>query len=176
MMDLLFDVRWQALFVPKVAVAEIVLRGTFVYLTLFLLMRLVLKRQAGALGINDLLVVVLLADAAQNAMATNYTSITDGMILVGTIVFWSYALTWLSHRFSRFRHFIHPMPVQLVKEGKILDLNLKQELLTEEELMSQLRQKGVKDISLVQESYMENDGTISVILRESEHALQIPNP
>jgi len=42
--------------------------------------------------------------------------------------------------------------------------------------MSQLRQKGVKDISLVQESYMENDGTISVILCESDYALQIPKP
>ncbi len=164
-MNVFFDVRWQSLFIPQVAVVEIILRGTFVYLTLFLLMRLVLKRQAGALGINDLLVVVLLADAAQNAMATNYTSITDGFILVSTIVFWSYILTWLGHQFPKFRHFMNPQPVLLIKNGQVLHQNLKQELLTEEELMSQLRQKGVKTIDGVQESYMENDGTISVILQ-----------
>lgn len=165
-MNALFDVNWQALFVPKVAVAEIVLRGTFVYLTIFILMRLVLKRQAGALGINDLLVVVLLADAAQNAMATNYTSITDGVVLISTIIFWSYILTLLSHRFPTIRRFMHPQPVLLVKDGQILSNNLKQELLTEEELMTQLRQRGVNNINAVRESYMENDGNISVILRD----------
>ena len=59
---------------------------------MFALLRFVLKREAGTLAITDLLVVVLIADAAQNAMADDYRSVPDGLLLVATIVFWSYAL------------------------------------------------------------------------------------
>jgi len=74
-------------------------------LALFLLLRLVLKRQSGNMGVTDLLVIVLIADAAQNAMASDYKSVPDGLLLVSTIVFWSYALDWLSYHFPRFGRF-----------------------------------------------------------------------
>jgi uncharacterized membrane protein YcaP (DUF421 family) len=81
---------------PSLHIAEIILRGTIVYLFLFVLLR-ILRRGAGAIGISDLLVVVLIADAAQNAMASEYKSITEGLILVTTIVFWGLfsRLAWL---------------------------------------------------------------------------------
>jgi uncharacterized membrane protein YcaP (DUF421 family) len=53
------------------------------------------------MGITDLLVIVLIADAAQNGMAGEYRSLTDGLLLVATIVAWSYALNWLAFRFRR---------------------------------------------------------------------------
>jgi hypothetical protein len=59
-----------------------------------------LKREAGGVGITDMLVIVLLADAAQNAMAGEYKSISDGLVLVSTIIFWSYALDWLGYRYG----------------------------------------------------------------------------
>ena len=66
---------------------------------LFLILRFLLKRQSGVIGIADLLVVVLIVDAAQNAMASEYKSITESAILVLTIVFWNYAVDWLGFRF-----------------------------------------------------------------------------
>jgi hypothetical protein len=88
-MDTLSQIDWQSVFRPSLHVGEIILRGTVVYLFLFLLLRL-LRRGAGTIGISDLLVVVLIADAAQNAMASEYKSITEGLILVTTIVFRDY--------------------------------------------------------------------------------------
>src|ERR1700749_2698388 len=96
-MEALLRIDWNSVFVPTVSLLEIVLRGTLVYLLLFFLMR-VLRREAGALGISDLLVVVLIADAAQNAMSSDYKSITEGAVLVGTIIFWDYSLDWLGYK------------------------------------------------------------------------------
>ena len=78
------SIDWDALLVPSMHVGEIILRGTAVYLFLFFLLR-VLRREAGHIGISDIVVVVLIADAAQNAMASEYKSLTEGAILVATI-------------------------------------------------------------------------------------------
>ncbi|HWS88766.1 MAG TPA: hypothetical protein VN282_17460 [Pyrinomonadaceae bacterium] len=97
-METFFQIDWKSVFVPEVALAEVVLRGTLVYLLLFFVLR-VLRREAGALGISDLLVVVLIADAAQNAMSSEYKSVTEGAVLVGTIMGWDFFLDWLGYRF-----------------------------------------------------------------------------
>src|SRR4030095_9250759 len=90
-------VDWGKLFVFTVSPFELILRGTVVYLLIFVLMR-VLRREPGTVGIADLLMVVLIADASQNAMSSEYRSITDGLVLILTIVFWNYFLDWLTAR------------------------------------------------------------------------------
>lgn len=88
----MFDaVDWRSVFVPKTPLLEIVVRGTVVYLILFAMLRFG-KRQTGSLSVTDLLVLVLIADASQNAMAGDYKSVPDGILLVATIIFWSFAL------------------------------------------------------------------------------------
>lgn len=77
-------INWEKLFIPSGSVLELVIRGTFVYLALFFMLRFLPSRQLGTLGISDLLVIVLFAEAAQNAMVSTYTSITEGAVLVGT--------------------------------------------------------------------------------------------
>src|SRR5215210_3414654 len=128
-------VDWTRMLVPDTPLVEIFLRGTLTYLALFLLLRLFLKRQSGAMGVTDLLVVVMIADAAQNAMAGTYTSITDGVLLVATILFWCFALDWLGYRFPRIERFLHPPPLPLVKDGCLLRRNMRQELVTLDEMM-----------------------------------------
>jgi len=154
---------WKAIFVPDVSVIEIFLRGSIMYLSIFVLLRIVLKRQTGTLGMTDLLLITLLADASQNAMAGEYKSVPDGIVLVGTIIFWNYAFDWLSFRFPRFERLIEPAPLPLVKHGRLLRRNMRQELITEAELMGQLREHGVADVSKVKEAYIESDGQVSVI-------------
>lgn len=166
-MDTLFQIDWKSVFTPTINVAEIFLRGTVIYLFLFFTLRL-LRREAGALGISDLLVVVLIADAAQNAMASDYKSITEGIILVSTLVFWDYFLDWLSYRFPLIRRFLQPSPLLLIKDGQVQRRNLKQEMITQEELMGQLREQGVETIEEVQKCYFEADGHISVLTKEAK--------
>jgi uncharacterized membrane protein YcaP (DUF421 family) len=158
-----FSVDWQSIFGFDVPIIEIVLRGTVTYLALFVLLRVFLKRQSGTLSITDLLLIVLIADAAQNAMASEYRSITSGLILVATLIFWDYALDWLAYHFPRFRRFVQPEPLLLVRNGRLLKSHLAEELITEEQLKSKLRQHGVENVKEVAKAYMEGSGHISVI-------------
>ena len=157
------NVDWGHVFGIHTPLLEILVRGSVVYLGLFLLLRLVLKRQAGAVGITDLLVIVLIADAAQNAMADDYTSITDGIILVTVIIFWSHALDWLGYKFPAFNTLVHPPPLPLVRDGMMIRYNMRRELISEEELQTQLREQGVMDVREVKAAHMEGDGRISVV-------------
>jgi uncharacterized membrane protein YcaP (DUF421 family) len=158
-------VNFHEIFLSHTSPLEVIIRGTVVYLSIFLMLRLVLKRQSGTVSTNDLLVLVLIADAAQNAMAGQYQSIADGIILVGTIVFWSYFIDWLGYHFKCVERFTQPPPLLLVQDGRMLRHNMRKELVTESELISQLRQQGIDDISLVKEAYMEADGNFSVVSR-----------
>src|SRR5688572_25946632 len=92
LMEWFTSVDWNKIFIPDTPLLEIFVRGSIMYLALFFVLRFVLKRQAGSVGITDLLVVVLMADAAQNAMADDYKSLPDGLALIGTLVFWNYTL------------------------------------------------------------------------------------
>lgn len=154
---------WQEIFVPTHPISEIILRGTLTYIMLFLILRFLLKRQSGVIGIADLLVIVLIADAAQNAMASEYKSITEGGILILTIVFWNYAVDWLGYRFPALQRLTRPAPLLLIKDGKMIYRNMRQEMITTEELDSQLRQQGIDHCSKVRRAYIEGDGSISII-------------
>lgn len=154
---------WRAVFEPGTPILEMVVRGTIVYLTLFVLLRVVLKRQSAGFGVTDLLVIVLIADAAQNAMSANYQSLPDGLVLVATIVFWAFALDWLSFHVRWVRRLTTPAVLPLVKDGRLLRENLRNELIMEDEVRSQLRLHGVDDLAEVKRATMESDGGISVV-------------
>ncbi|MBT1702871.1 DUF421 domain-containing protein [Chryseosolibacter indicus] len=154
---------WKKIFVPETPLIEIVIRGSVTYLAIFILLRVVLKREAGTLGMTDLLVVVMLADAIQNGMSDDYHSVTDGILLVCTILLWSHFLNYLGFHFPWIQKLIHPPALLLVKNGVLIKKNLRKEFITEDELMSQVREQGVASLKEVKEAYMEMDGRISVI-------------
>jgi uncharacterized membrane protein YcaP (DUF421 family) len=166
-MTILSQIDWRATFVPTIHLAEIFLRGTIVYLFLLCVLR-ILRRQAGTIGISDLLVIVLIADAAQNAMSSDYKSIPEGLILVATIAGWDYFLDWLSYRFPMIKRLIRPAPLLLIKDGRIKKMSLEREMITEEELKTQLREQGVGSAEEVKLSYLEGDGHISVVKKNEQ--------
>jgi uncharacterized membrane protein YcaP (DUF421 family) len=159
------SVDWHAVFTPAIGIAEVVVRGTIMYLALFAILRFLGHRQAGHFGPADLLVIVLIADAAQNALGKDYNSVTEGLALVLTIVGWDYLLDWLAWRFPRLQPILTPPPLKLVENGKVLERSLRREMLPLEELMSQLRQEGVEDLKQVKVARLEGDGRLSVIKR-----------
>jgi uncharacterized membrane protein YcaP (DUF421 family) len=156
---------WQSVFIPALPLAEIVLRGTLVYLFLFIVLR-VMRREAGALNITDLLLVVVIADAAQNAMGRDYKSVTEGALLVGTMAAWDFALDWVGYHFPKARRFLRPQPLPLIRDGMLLRRNMRRALVTEDELMSALREQGVQSPAQVKKCVLEGDGHISVIKKE----------
>ncbi|RJQ50760.1 MAG: DUF421 domain-containing protein [Actinobacteria bacterium] len=156
---------WGSILLPDRPLAEIFLRGTAIYLFTFAVLRKVLKRESGTVGITDLIVIVFIADAAQNAMAGGYRSVPDGMALISVLVFWAYTLDRLAYRFPAIEKLVKPQPLPLIKDGRVLLKNMRKEFVTERELQGQLRLQGIDDISKVKEAYMESDGRISVIER-----------
>ena len=164
-MFFLFAINWHDLFTPTHTL-EVILRGSVTYLSIFLLMRFGLKRESGSIGTADLLMVVMIADAAQNAMAGEYKSITDGLILVLTILSWNYILDWLSYHSDVMRRILQPKPLLLIKNGQMQRQNMRKELITSEELMAELRENGVEEVSQVKEARIEEDGHISVIKKK----------
>ena len=156
---------WGEIFGISVSPLELIIRGTAMYLFLFLLFRVVVRRRVGAIGMADILILVIIADAAQNAMSGEYKSVTEGAILVGTIMFWNVAIDWLNFRVPALRPWLEPPPMLLIQNGRILHRNLRHEYVTEDELKAKLREKGVKEYSEVAEAHMESDGNVSVIKR-----------
>jgi uncharacterized membrane protein YcaP (DUF421 family) len=165
-MTFLIQIDWQKLFVPEQSPLDSIIRGTIVYLLLFIVMRFLLQRRSGGLGMADVLVIVLIADATQNAMGSEYRSVTEGALLVLTIVFWDRTIDWLGHRFPRLRHFTRPPPLLLIKDGELLRHNMRAEMITTEELLSELRQQGVADPAKVKCAFLEGTGELSILRRE----------
>jgi uncharacterized membrane protein YcaP (DUF421 family) len=150
------------LFMPEAPLAEIFLRGTVVYLFIFFYFRF-FRRSAGAIGITDLLVIVLVADAAQSAMAGEEHSITAGLLTVATIAFWDFFLDWLAYRFPVLRKLIEAPPLLLIRDGRIVHRNVAKQMMTTEDLRAQLRQHQVSGPHEVQAAFMESDGKLTVV-------------
>jgi uncharacterized membrane protein YcaP (DUF421 family) len=155
------------LFAFSVSPLELIVRGSAVYWFLFLIFRVILRRNVGSIAIADVLVLVVIADAAQNAMAGSYESVSDGFVLVGTIVLWNVGLDFAAYRFAPLRRLLEPRPLPLVRNGRLLRHNLRREFLTEDEVTAQLREKGIENLAQVKQACMESDGNISVIKNEA---------
>ena len=163
-------VDWAAILQINTPLLEIFVRGTLVYLALFLMLRFVMKRQTGGIGVTDVLVIVMIADAAQNAMADDYHSVPDGILLVATILFWDFTINWLSFHLPWLAKKLDPKPVQLIRHGRIQRTNLRRELITPDELDAQLRLQGVDDHTTVKCAFMESDGKISVVTYDKKRS------
>ena len=168
------------LFALTVSPLELIVRGSAVYWFLYVLFRFVLRRDVGSMAMADVLLVVLIADASQNAMAGEYTSITDGCVLVATIAFWNYLLDWASYRFDVVRRIVEPPPLLLVDDGRLILRNLRRQMISIEELRGKMREHGIERWEDVHKAYMEADGEISVLRRESRgesgHGAQAAGP
>jgi uncharacterized membrane protein YcaP (DUF421 family) len=161
---------WAELFAIHMPVLEIIIRGSAIYWFLFLIFRFVMRRDVGAVGIADILLLVIIADAAQNAMAGEYKSIGEGMILVTTIVGWNFLLDWLSYHSPVIDRFVKPRTSPLVRHGRPIKGNMAREFLTMDELQAKLRQQGIERLAEVKAAWLEPDGAISVIRYKKDQA------
>jgi uncharacterized membrane protein YcaP (DUF421 family) len=167
-MDWLWNVDWAGMFEPKHALLELFLRGTVMYLVIFVLLRLVVRREVGGIGMTDILVIVLIAEVAGNGISDNFQSVVESTVLVGTVLFWSTLIEWLQSRYPAFERLVRDPKLKLIDNGRLLRRNMRQEFVSEEELMAQLREQGLEDYRDVKAAYMEADGRISIIRRDGK--------
>lgn len=157
---------WTGFFAPSLHIVELIARGTVTYLGLVVLLRLVGRREAGGLGLTDLLVVLLAVDAASIGLTGESESLGDSVVLVLTVLFWSIAVDALAYRWPGIGRFFKARPRHLIEDGRIDRRAMLRELMTEDEVISQLRLHGIQDLSRVERAYIEPNGMVSVVLRE----------
>ena len=160
----MFDVDWGQLFSPTKSIAEIVLRGTFIYLVLFAVMRFLPRRTIGSMGASDILVIVLISETVSNALQGGAESVTEGFILAATVLAWATLVDFLDYKFPHL-HIAGGKPLELIRDGELLRDNMAREQVTEDEVMSQLRLHGLDSARDVAKAYIESDGHVSVIVR-----------
>ena len=165
---------WANILVPSAPLVELLVRGTLVFLGLMVLLRVLGQREAGGLGLTDLLVVVLVVDAASSGLTGETHSIGDGFILVLTILFWSVVLDAVSYRWPRLGRFIKARPKPLIEDGRLNRRVMRRELMTDVEVYAQLRLHGIEGLEQVHRAYLEPNGMISVVPAEGEQTIDPP--
>ena len=158
---------WHEIFGLTLSPWELVIRGTAMYFFLFLLFRVVVRRRVGAIGMADILIIVIIADAAQNGMSGEYKSVSEAFILVSTLIGWNMLIDWLAFRVPRLQSILEPPPLLLIDKGRILHRHLRHEFVSEDELKSKLREHGVSDAREVDKAYMEPDGQVTVLKKKA---------
>ncbi|HWL29483.1 MAG TPA: YetF domain-containing protein [Burkholderiaceae bacterium] len=156
-------VDWGSLFEFTVSPLELIVRGSIIYWFVFTLLRLAGRRDFGSVGMANILLLVMIADAAQNGMAGDYKTIPEGMVLIATLVFWSSAIDRLCFLFPTVRDFLEPDRICLIKDGQLQRRGMRKEYITDEELLAELRLNGVDDVAQVRRAYIEPNGNVSVL-------------
>jgi len=146
-------------------ILDIVLRSTVVFIVVLVGLRLLGKRHVAQLSIVDLVLILLISNAVQNAMVGPDVSLLGGIVAAATLLALSYAITVVLYRSRRAEKFFEGTPTLLVHNGKIILRHLEQEKITEEELLRVIREHGIESIAEVKTAIMEADGTVSVIPR-----------
>ena len=153
---------WSDLFVVETPVLELAVRGTILYFAILVLLRFMPRRIGGELATMDLIFVLLIAEAASNGFGL-YTSVSEGLVLVLVLIGWDYAINAASYRFRFIEKLVSSPPIQVIRDGRLLRRNMRREFLTEEELMSSLRQQSITSVSEVKAAFIEGEGAVAVI-------------
>jgi uncharacterized membrane protein YcaP (DUF421 family) len=142
---------------------DIVLRTAVVYLVILIGLRLAGKREIGQMTVFDLVVLLLLANAVQNAMVGPDTSLIGGILAAGVLLILNALVARLRLRWPRLRRLVEGTPTLLMLHGEVIADHVRREGLDQETLEAALREHGVIDLSEVEMAVLEIDGSISVV-------------
>jgi uncharacterized membrane protein YcaP (DUF421 family) len=153
------------MFQPSVAITELVVRATLVYVGLFVLLRIVGKRHVGEMAPFDLVVLLILSECVQNALIADDKSVTGGLVAAGTLFGLNHVIGHISWRSRRAERLLEGTPRVLVRHGHVLKEVLAEEQITHSELLEALRREGCTSLSKVRYAVLEPSGDITFGLR-----------
>lgn len=151
------------MFTTWVTALQIVMRTGAVYLLVLVGVRLTGKREVGQMTPFDLVLLLLLSNAVQNAMTGPDTSLMGGAVAAAVLLSLNYLVGELSSMNRRFRRVIEGSPTLLIHDGKLIMEHLKKEHLTVDEVMRALREHSIGSISEVMLGVLEVDGSLSFL-------------
>jgi uncharacterized membrane protein YcaP (DUF421 family) len=147
---------------------DIVLRAAVIFLFIFLLMRVLGRRELSSMEPFDLIVIVVIGDLVQQGVTQNDFSVTGAVLAVGTIALLTVFASYLSFRFRPLRKALDGTPIVLLEDGKPIERNLRRERITIEELAAQARLQKIDSLEKVQWAVLETSGAVSFIPKEPE--------
>jgi uncharacterized membrane protein YcaP (DUF421 family) len=142
---------------------DLVLRATVIFFFVFLVTRVVGRRELSSLEPFDLILLVVIGDLVQQGVTQSDYSVTGALIVITTMSLLTVAVSFLNFRFRSLRGVLEGEPVVLVENGEVIERNMRRERITLEELESEGRQQQVTSIADMRWAVLETSGQISVI-------------
>jgi len=166
-MDVLPD-RWAPVWALQTPVAELAVRALVLYFGILLLLRLMPRRTGGELGTMDLVMILLVTEAATHSLG-GYSTLGDGLFVIVTVMLIDYGVNALSYRWAWFERLFAAPPLPLVVDGKLQRRNMRREFITEDELRAEMHAHDIQDLSEIARASVESEGEITFITRSGGH-------
>lgn len=144
---------------------EFILRAAIVYVVVLAMVRMSGKRALGQFTPFDMLLIVLLGNAVQNALLGQDTSLGGGLLLAATLIALNYAVGWIATRSPRAEKLIEGEPVVLARHGRLLHAVLRRELVSKADFEQAMREAGCAALEDVEVALLETNGHIAIIQR-----------
>lgn len=146
--------------------AAIAIRTLIVFVVVDFAVRLAGKRHTGEMNMYDLLVVLIMANAVQNAMTKSSGHVTVSLVAAGTLIAAGWLIAKVIARWPALESRLMTEPTVVIQDGRLLRRNLRREDLTEDEVLTAMRRQGLVDFADVRLAVLEMDGGISVVPKE----------
>ena len=151
---------------------DIILRATAMFVLLYLLIRLLGKRELAQMTPFELVLMVVMGDLIQQGVTHNDFSLTGGLLAIGTFAFWALVLSWTTYLCPKAQNILEGSPRVIVRDGVIIEENLRRDRLTRDEILSEMRLAGIGRLGDVEWAILEPQGKISFIARGREPSPQ----
>lgn len=157
-------------------IIEIILRTLAVYVFMIVAIRIFGKKELAQLSVIDLVFILLISNAVQNAMVGPDTSLNGGLIAAGSLFLANFTLKQILYRSKSFNKLIQGESILLIYDGTPNVENCKKAEITIEELEAAVREHGARDIQKVDLAVLEVDGNISVISNDYQTKSKVSHP
>lgn len=144
---------------------DVALRAGFIYLVIWLVTRVVGRRELSTMEPFDLILLVVIGDMVQQGVTQSDYSLTGALIVIFVFALLTVTLSYVSYKFPRLRPAMEGEPLVLIQDGEVIDRNMKRERLTLDELAAEARLNQVADLSSVRFAVLETNGSISFIAK-----------
>lgn len=152
---------------------NIIFKTTILYLFIIIVYRIMGKKEVGQLGIVDLIVSILIAELAAICIEQDDSSIFISIVPIIVLAFLQIILNFIGLKSDKFRKLIDGNPTVIIKEGKIKFKEMSKLRYSLDDLITQLREQGVKSIEEVDYAILENDGKLSVFQKCNDFPMPI---
>lgn len=142
---------------------DLVLRATVIFIVIWLVTRVVGRRELSSMEPFDLILLVVIGDLVQQGVTQSDYSLTGAIVVIFTIALLTVALSYLSFRVPRLRPVLDGEPVVLLQDGRVIERNLRRERLTVDELRAEARQNQIDDLATIRFAILETNGRISFL-------------